>query len=601
MAENILETRILLRYGTYNDWMNSEVILKRGEAAVATFPNRVRVIESLSDSSPDNTPPAIGIKIGDGQHYFYQLPWVQAISADVYQWAKQASKPSYTAQEIQGLQSYIENMISGDVDVTIAPRIYQIVQGKNEDVNKYYLQYKENSEDAEWIIDTSSYIDLNDLNNLINWIGRTNIKEYPSMIYRTAEQIQYFLEQLNQSDNEVENQFITSVSENAGIITVSRAQPTFNNIKGIASVEKGGTGLSFVEPNSVLVGNGSSNLTTIPIADTVDNNNYLVPNRVIKNYVDNAVSGLSGAMHFIGEATVAITGAVDPQIGGYVFANAQPGDVILWDRKEYVWDGGAWILLGDEGSYAIKGSIKDADIAEDADISQSKIVNLITDLSSKVDIIEGKGLSSNDYTTEEKNKLTDIEEGAQKNLIEHLFINGTEQNPTIVDGKTNSINLIINSFDETRARKLDSIEYYANVNKIEHLFVNNVEQVPSTINSLSKSINLNINGITDSERNKLAAIEANAQVNKVERLIINGITYYPNNNKAINLSLNSQTLNLDSLAGAQVPLGNTTEEVSIVNNKLQLARIAKTGDISDIQQESNEYVTLYCGSSTTVI
>ena len=229
-------------------------------------------------------------------------------------------------------------------------------------------------------------------------------------------------------------------------------------------------------------------------------------------------------MHFIGEATVAITGAVDPQIGGYVFANAQPGDVILWDRKEYVWDGGAWILLGDEGSYAIKGSIKDADIAEDADISQSKIVNLITDLSSKVDIIEGKGLSSNDYTTEEKNKLTDIEEGAQKNLIEHLFINGTEQNPTIVDGKTNSINLIINSFDETRARKLDSIEYYANVNKIEHLFVNNVEQVPSTINSLSKSINLNINGITDSERNKLAAIEANAQVNKVERLIINGIS-----------------------------------------------------------------------------
>jgi len=66
MAENILETRILLRYGTYNDWMNSEVILKRGEAAIATFPNRVRVIESLSDSSPDNTPPAIGIKIGDG-------------------------------------------------------------------------------------------------------------------------------------------------------------------------------------------------------------------------------------------------------------------------------------------------------------------------------------------------------------------------------------------------------------------------------------------------------------------------------------------------------------------------------------------------------
>jgi len=32
-----------------------------------------------------------------------------------------------------------------------------------------------------------------------------------------------------------------------------------------------------------------------------------------------------------------------------------------------VWDG-AWRLLGDEGSYAVKGSIKDTDISLDAGI-----------------------------------------------------------------------------------------------------------------------------------------------------------------------------------------------------------------------------------------
>jgi len=67
------------------------------------------------------------MKIGDGRSLFYQLPWVQAIAADVYEWAKTSYKPTYTAQEIQGLQSYVEGLIGGDVEVTIAPRIYQLI------------------------------------------------------------------------------------------------------------------------------------------------------------------------------------------------------------------------------------------------------------------------------------------------------------------------------------------------------------------------------------------------------------------------------------------------------------------------------------------
>ena len=37
MAENVLPTRLLLRYATYSQWMNSNVILKKGEAAIAIF------------------------------------------------------------------------------------------------------------------------------------------------------------------------------------------------------------------------------------------------------------------------------------------------------------------------------------------------------------------------------------------------------------------------------------------------------------------------------------------------------------------------------------------------------------------------------------
>lgn len=41
----------------------------------------------------------------------------------------------------------------------------------------------------------------------------------------------------------------------------------------------------------------------------------------------------------------------------------------------------------------------------------------ITDLDNKVDKVSGKGLSTNDYTTAEKDKLAGIEENAQKNTI----------------------------------------------------------------------------------------------------------------------------------------------------------------------------------------
>lgn len=45
----------------------------------------------------------------------------------------------------------------------------------------------------------------------------------------------------------------------------------------------------------------------------------------------------------------------------------------------------------------------------------ASITGLVTALGNKVDKVTGKGLSTNDYTTAEKNKLTGIEEGAEVN------------------------------------------------------------------------------------------------------------------------------------------------------------------------------------------
>lgn len=53
-----------------------------------------------------------------------------------------------------------------------------------------------------------------------------------------------------------------------------------------------------------------------------------------------------------------------------------------------------------------------------------------TELNKKVDKVDGKGLSSNDYTTAEKTKLNGIAAGAQVNVLEKVSVNGTEQTIT---------------------------------------------------------------------------------------------------------------------------------------------------------------------------
>lgn len=75
----------------------------------------------------------------------------------------------------------------------------------------------------------------------------------------------------------------------------------------------------------------------------------------VTNYIDNRTAGLTGAMHFKGEVSV----LPDPT-NATTFATYEAGDVVLVGDQEYVYDkrdtaaASTWVLLGDEGSYALK-------------------------------------------------------------------------------------------------------------------------------------------------------------------------------------------------------------------------------------------------------
>lgn len=151
-TNKVFQTRIQLKYDTYENWIAADPILKKGEMAIATIP------EGNTTSKLQNLPNVV-LKIGDGANKYSILPFVSGLAADVYSWAKAATKPSYAASEITGLQAAIEQYSDYDTNTQ-----YRIVQAVNEEKvaipGKYQLQSKELN--GDWQNVTDSLIDVTD-------------------------------------------------------------------------------------------------------------------------------------------------------------------------------------------------------------------------------------------------------------------------------------------------------------------------------------------------------------------------------------------------------------------------------------------------------
>lgn len=102
MATTTFNTRISLKYDTYAQWVEKDPQLLVGEVAVVVVPAETGAVAKE---------PAVLFKVGDGAHKFSELQFTAGLAADVYDWAKAASKPTYSANEIEGLSDYISGEI----------------------------------------------------------------------------------------------------------------------------------------------------------------------------------------------------------------------------------------------------------------------------------------------------------------------------------------------------------------------------------------------------------------------------------------------------------------------------------------------------------
>lgn len=123
-TEKTLNARIQCKWDTLRNWSKpaaENLVLKQGEIGFIYIPK----------DEATNQEAGVLFKVGDGVSNFSALPVGQAAAADVYSWAKQKTKPSYTASEISNLDTYISGKVA----------TYQVIQDTTDD-HKFMLQAK---------------------------------------------------------------------------------------------------------------------------------------------------------------------------------------------------------------------------------------------------------------------------------------------------------------------------------------------------------------------------------------------------------------------------------------------------------------------------
>ena len=422
MAEKLLNTRILLKYDSYENWITNNPVLKQGEVAIATIPSGAGL-----DKIDDKNLPNVMLKVGDGTTPYQQLKFVSGLAADVYEWAKQSTKPTYTADEIEGLSDYISGEIQDtdtqytlvkDADKAYTYKLMSRAKGATEYANLVAtidmsdvqtrlatleasvgeggsvndqitaaISALENAGqtcgDGEVISKvtqkngvvavekkTLAAADIPELaqskiTNLTTDLAGKQDKLAIADAYNaesnkvaTVATVTNAVSGLAKADTAVANEFVTSVSQENGVIAISRSKISVKNLDGGIAIS------DVTDLQSTLDGKQNK----LDIAD--EYNAGTNPVATVAT-ITKMVADLNGAMHFEGTVTgdtfeAAIAAAIE---GGAAY---EAGDVVLYGYDEYVYDGENWHILGNESIYYTKADAETKHQSQDAEIENLK-------------------------------------------------------------------------------------------------------------------------------------------------------------------------------------------------------------------------------------
>ena len=133
MAEKTLNTRFQLPYDTYTNWSTKNPKLKKGEMVQVEVPAPKDAIVQA---------PSVLIKVGDGIHNFNDLAWTSGLAADIYDWAKAATKPSYNTSELTNDSGFVSSTETVEANL----------------VNNLTISYSATLTPANWTANGSNFV-----------------------------------------------------------------------------------------------------------------------------------------------------------------------------------------------------------------------------------------------------------------------------------------------------------------------------------------------------------------------------------------------------------------------------------------------------------
>ena len=146
---------------------------------------------------------------------------------------------------------------------------------------------------------------------------------------------------------------------------------TYENLPVLSKVKIGDVVyyLKDADVRKILDTYGSAVTYNVDTTFNKDSDN-LATSKAVATFLENAITGLSGAMHFAG-------------IKEELPASANNGEVVIVGTAEYVWSndksgGAGWILIGDEGVYATVSGVEAAYVKKALTIAGINLEDAIT-------------------------------------------------------------------------------------------------------------------------------------------------------------------------------------------------------------------------------
>ena len=379
-----LNTRIRLKYDTLTNWTTANPTLLSGEVAVVAIPT------SETNTVGQVTKPAIVFKVGDGETAFNDLPYASALSADVYSWAKAATKPTYTATEvgaatladitsaIQALDSTASisegNFITG-FDV-VDGKVTNVTYGAPETVAIPTYTLTSTSEGNVTITggDTNSTVAINGFSTIAG-LARGAVQEIATGSANgtiSVDGSDVAVKGLGSAAYTASTAYATAAQ---GELADSAVQPedlgtaAYANTNEFATAAQGSLAASALQPADITTG-------TTQGAISVDGTAVAVNGLGSAAYVNTDAFDAAGTAAGIGSAINGVVGAMNTRLNGaetnisalqtqvndlgnalhFVGAgdtadrpeDGEDGDVYLDTETgvEYVWSNGAWVEFG---------------------------------------------------------------------------------------------------------------------------------------------------------------------------------------------------------------------------------------------------------------